>query len=332
MHFAIQQASEHASNAMRRNAHGKVVAVFSRSFYVELKPALICIGTSTLTNSPLNVISDAPSSVEWQTCGLQVGDPIETSPSHLSVAESLTFSWTEAEIWQPPDPPANWSRQSLSAGLGELDRLAATKLPDQGLGYNILSDQPDPGTRVADFAAHPIQHFQDWLQQSLTDPGFVSPEPLRRVVPLLGLGPGLTPSGDDFLGGAMIALHHLSQPAVARSIADLIREHGKRATTSISIAHLEAAAKGLGSELLHNAINGIMGGKHTITNDILMAVDQIGHCSGWDALAGAVIVLRIWLDIKASAKLHSLITSTKDPIGNQIGPVVERMLSEYWKK
>ena len=281
---------------------GRTVAVFSSSFYVKLGQALVCIGGNTLTNGPVNVVSQAPSGIDWRVNGVQVGTLVQTSPGHLHVAGGPTFSWADAELWRPPVQPSEWSPQTLREGLNELVQLAAARIPDQGLGYYILSDKPDASNIVSDFALIPIRHFRDWVRQSLVGRDTPLPETLRKIVPLLGLGPGLTPSGDDFLGGAMIVLHLLARPTMALAIAELIDQFAGQATTSISIAHLEAAAEGHGSVQLHDAINGIVAGKQGINDDLLSAIDRIGHCSGWDALAGAVTALRIWLEIKEAGK------------------------------
>jgi hypothetical protein len=54
-------------------------------------------------------------------------------------------------------------------------------------------------------------------------------------------------------------------------------------TSAISAAHLAAAAAGEGHEALHRVLNGELD---------LDALDAVGHTSGWDALAGAVAVMR----------------------------------------
>jgi hypothetical protein len=54
-------------------------------------------------------------------------------------------------------------------------------------------------------------------------------------------------------------------------------------TSAISAAHLAAAAAGEAHEALHVALTGKWN---------LDALAAVGHCSGWDALAGAVAVLR----------------------------------------
>jgi len=59
---------------------------------------------------------------------------------------------------------------------------------------------------------------------------------------VIGLGPGLTPSGDDVVAGALVVLALLSRldPRTARTVLDRARTH----TTALSSALLEAATMG----------------------------------------------------------------------------------------
>jgi hypothetical protein len=64
------------------------------------------------------------------------------------------------------------------------------------------------------------------------------------------------------------------------------------ATSPISAAFLRAAAEGLGCEALHEAISAILEGRTEALARHIEALGRIGHTSGWDALAGAVLVLQ----------------------------------------
>jgi len=60
------------------------------------------------------------------------------------------------------------------------------------------------------------------------------------------------------------------------------------ATGRISRAHLACAAEGECGETVHEAILALLeGGLPDLDR-----IDAIGHTSGWDALAGAVLALR----------------------------------------
>ena len=100
---------------------------------------------------------------------------------------------------------------------------------------------------------------------------------------LIGLGPGLTPSWDDYLGGALIGLQALGRARQAESLWRWLEPRLAARTSALSAAHLAAAAAGQGHEALHEVLNG---------SPALDKLDAVGHCSGWDALAGAVAVLR----------------------------------------
>jgi len=113
-----------------------------------------------------------------------------------------------------------------------------------------------------------------------------------RLVPLLGLGPGLTPSGDDVLGGALVALHLLGLDDLRDRIWSVLRPAAWSRTNEISRAHLAAAAAGYGSAALHALLADVITGNATALEAKIATVAATGHSSGWDALAGAMVVLR----------------------------------------
>jgi hypothetical protein len=110
---------------------------------------------------------------------------------------------------------------------------------------------------------------------------------------LLGLGPGLTPSGDDFVGGVLFA-RRLAAPedrAWAAAAADLV-ERARRRTHPISAALLADLAHAEGHEPLHDLIDALADGG--VRDRVRRAVDRLcalGHSSGWDILAGVLVGL-----------------------------------------
>ncbi len=105
------------------------------------------------------------------------------------------------------------------------------------------------------------------------------------VSDLVGLGPGLTPSGDDFLTGALAALAAVGQTNMRAALGRAVVAAAGQ-TSPLSASLLRAAAAGHVGENLHAMVAAI------ITGDADGAIDaatRIGHTSGWDALAGAVV-------------------------------------------
>jgi len=170
---------------------------------------------------------------------------------------------------------------------------------DLGLGpLNVLLKEFTPlavGTRIAVSTTRASVWTPPHSKLSLPVPELPIPKPIRKPgqafldwlsgkgepdASLIGLGPGLTPAGDDFIGGAMIALRTFGHATLADRIAAWALPLAKERTSRISRAHLHCAAAGEGHEALHDWLHGF--------NDRdYQRLARIGHTSGLDAVAGA---------------------------------------------
>ena len=130
----------------------------------------------------------------------------------------------------------------------------------------------------------PAQAFLDWLSN-----GARAAAP-RAANALFGLGPGLTPAGDDFVGGALIALRAAGQAALTDRISAWALALAEKSTGKISRAHLRCAAGGEGHEALHEFLRVLHQGQQAIER-ALAALSRVGHNSGRDAAAGALLAL-----------------------------------------
>jgi len=151
--------------------------------------------------------------------------------------------------------------------------IEQTAVPEEGLGCLLLGKR----NALAEHAAGALEGLDEWLRHGLAVP--------TEVEQLLGLGPGLTPSGDDYLGGAMVALHALARDKQAQALWRWLQPRVAARTSAISAAHLAAAAEGEAHEALHRVLQ-------EPSPAAFAALSAVGHCSGWDALAGAAAVLR----------------------------------------
>ncbi len=161
--------------------------------------------------------------------------------------------------WEP-----RMTRPSL-----DLKALRKAPLPAEGLGclvagkHNALVMHAQPALEAVD----------RWLE---------GPSLGQEAQALLGLGPGLTPSGDDYFGGVLVALRGIGRASQAQSLWRWLEPRLASRTSAISAAHIAAAAQGQAHEAIHEVLNGSLDFKR---------LDEVGHTSGWDALAGAVAVL-----------------------------------------
>ena len=109
---------------------------------------------------------------------------------------------------------------------------------------------------------------------------------------LLGLGEGLTPSGDDFLGGVLFGLRQQECADFDETWIDWDVVRGWVAdaaplTNRISHAILSDLAEGHGPEPLHDlARETLRGGSREVVAGHAARVIRIGNTSGWGLLAG----------------------------------------------
>ncbi len=283
--FEIAVMGRAARAAVAPASRGSVLAVFRRAFYVELDGgALACIGPPAMGAGPLNALAGLPDGLDWRASGLVAGAPAHVDATSLTIAGRFEFALDSAVEWSPARPADGWSRDSLAAGLAALRCAAQGYDLSDGLARLVMPDaQGDDALIVRGRAG--ARALRKWIAGDRTN------GPATAVRALIGLGPGLTPSGDDLVGGAMIALRALGRADDATALAQWALPIARAATGKISLALLSCAAEGEGAEALHRTIAPIMAGDGDAIAAGIAALDAIGHSSGWDALAGAVAAL-----------------------------------------
>ena len=274
-----------ARRVLADGMHGTVLATFRRCFYIEDDAGgLACIGNESIGAGPLN--ATVRGTGDFQVPAVRT--PAWVDGATLYIGDRLVLDLTGATDWLPNPVPANWTTATVSAGLDFLAGISRNKLPGDGLGrlIPVLIDARQPRAEDFDFpigrlAQTPINKLRTWVEG----------EPPAEACGLVGLGPGLTPSGDDFLGGMLIALRALGRDDMADQLGDLVLPIARKKTGKISAAHLSCACTGMGAAALHGLIGAIMTGDLAAISCGLDDVGDIGHSSGWDATAGAVCAL-----------------------------------------
>ena len=184
--------------------------------------------------------------------------------------------------WQ--SAPLECDAQQLRAGA-HLALTALDELPAKGL-LLWLGGRPLPVP--LEHAASRFKAIRDALAHNDL-PAFATAAP--RV---LGLGPGLTPSGDDFLGGIFFALAHAPRRAWLAQLpavqADL-RERCQTATNVISAALLDDLMHGSSYRALHVCLAALQDGQRSDIVASAQGVLRIGATSGADLLAGLLLAL-----------------------------------------
>lgn len=290
---------EPAWRALGRPAAWTVLAVFRRSFYCQNPDgAIVCVGTPAIGPGPLNALGEPAGGLEPLLPRLQPGLAAQQTDGVLWIAGWYGLALAGARVWRPApvSPPPSSGR--LGSGLRSLAARCDGRIPPDGLaaliphlarsGADPRPDDLPPGAEVARASLPGVLALVKWLTScwDTRDPCAAGPPDI--VEGLVGLGPGLTPAGDDFLGGALVALHALDRPELARRLAAWLLPRARRRTHAISLAHLACAANGEAAAHLHEVLAAVCSPGTPGLEAALARLAGIGHTSGWDGLAGAV--------------------------------------------
>jgi hypothetical protein len=178
----------------------------------------------------------------------------------------------------------------LVESCAALTQRAAIDAPEEGLARNI-SGVPETSGRqppLARVARPRIAIFERWLSGVLDGRHARVRAPEEAFQGLIGLGPGLTPSGDDFFVGALALLDAIGERDAHAALACAIIDALPGSTAPLSACFLRAATAAHVGEALHRAVSSL------ITGDVdaaIAAVEDIGHSSGWDMMAGVTTTL-----------------------------------------
>jgi hypothetical protein len=114
------------------------------------------------------------------------------------------------------------------------------------------------------------------------------------ITVLLGLGPGLTPSGDDALAGLFGAWQRLASPLDASLCQQLLRRAAAQAppaTTPVSAEFFFHLARGRLSEQVELLLAAIACGEAPAAASAVDRLGAWGHTSGRDCMAGVLAFL-----------------------------------------
>ncbi|WP_248965650.1 DUF2877 domain-containing protein [Sphaerisporangium perillae] len=269
---AASTALRPALESPRRPA--RVLAAFPLGVYLEIRtdtePFVVAVVTGDATRLPNAVV---------------IGDPL---PS-ISSGDEAAVGDGCVEIGRVTVHVRRWWDPSPPLGPVGLERLART-LP----AFTEICRAPgrEPGLDPGGAAA--------MLAEGCSDGSLVTA--ITAAERLMGLGPGLTPSGDDMLSGILVALRQFGLATgveravwVADWLAATVAFDARTRTTPISATLLHCAAQGQAcAEAL--AVLRAVAGLQSLEPAVRRLL-RLGHTSGadlaWGLRAGMSAVLRL---------------------------------------
>ncbi|GAA3645545.1 hypothetical protein GCM10022237_01260 [Nocardioides ginsengisoli] len=267
---------------------------------------LCCLSTDALDDAPRTIRLPATA---WARLGWRDGDAVAFSPGELRhrgagrADDGTTVVLAGAARWQPP--AADLSAVDVARLRHAADVLAGHLVPPAGRC-------PFEEASAAELARR-TGVLGDALRATDVDAAAAA---MRA---LIGLGAGLTPSGDDILTGLAVvaaASGSLGATALTALLAAVMAAPAlETRTTAVSAATLAEAADGRARQRVHDLVATIAAGADDPT---LAAAAQhvraIGHSSGADVLTGVRLGLVVEADLREEALLARIPTHPKETL------------------
>ena len=225
-----------------------------------------------------------------------VGTMCSLGNGYLHVGSNLVIRLSDAELWCP-----EWGLRSHKDAIEAPLRItaaidqAAFRSPPQGLFASVALPRVPRSDRGACNAVEQMSIAMasrgiESLCQASTELDLLGQ--LQDAVDLVGLGQGLTPSGDDLLGGFLYT-HHVLDSSYWRSLGSDLEgvdgwlQEARSLTNKISFAILADHAHGDAAAPLHDFLNAALNERPLeYLVQAACRVSAIGQSSGWDMLAG----------------------------------------------
>ncbi len=308
--FDATLVSDAIRPCLEQGGSGAVHSVFRAVLNLQTRAGLMTIGGPSVEPLPHGLLLAGP--LDFQTLGLRTGQQVVLNGTTIQIpAYGIDIDLSRAVSWSPrlpaTDPDLARARWRLRARHVRILAAAAVRAragSGDGLGDLIDHRGNAPLRPVARLAAPRLERLAEAVGNADRAAAGMAAESL------VGLGPGLTPAGDDALVGLAAAVTAMAGPGTLdatflRRVADTASSR----TTAVSTAFLRHATAGEFSAGLHRLLAVLIGPD---PSDVATTIERsvaLGATSGTDTLVGV-----LWgLDALTAAVLDS-----------RTGPVPER--------
>ena len=227
---------------------------------------VISIVTQGIGNGPFNLVVEDVFLFSEQ---LTLNSPVSISLTQL-ILGNLSVNTANAKLWNPqPDWKQLHGRRS-----DILHQLASVSFPVHKLSI--------PRSLLSEFTTSIVAADVSKSHNSAQK--------------ISGLGSGLTPEGDDFIMGAVLAAWIIHPLDIASALVHEITNAAAPLTTSLSAAWIKSAGSGDAGELWHDLFNAFLSADKMAVEGFKEKILGVGHTSGADALTGFLDVFNSYAE------------------------------------
>lgn len=273
---------------------GFVHSTFNRTLNIKCfeNGDLYTIACSKLDNGPNTLIIDVDN---MKSMKIVVDDRVRVENNLLYIANKLTISIDKVNIWESVLPSYTHNVEILKQNVMKMKEYINVHGVGGGMKKNVITQNAFEAEVSNMLENRTLLLFNELLNHRISSA-------LPHAISLVGLGPGLTPSGDDFLTGLFAVFNMKNSPFYPyRSFCEEVLKKTKTLTNDISYITLKKAAIGKVRESIISLLNSLL-----VEDDeeLILSLNKllnIGSSSGTDIALG--IVFGMEANIRAGGKV-----------------------------
>lgn len=277
--FAKSGDGNFIERVIHSNFSGFVHSTFKRSVNIHCVEdgELYTIACREIDNGPNTLILDVES---LESMDIEMYDQVYTTSKSICIGKKITIETGKATIWGKKLPQYPLNTDVIKTNITYMKQYINM--------HGTSGGMKSPLSHISPFEhemARIICERSNFLLAELLNKRMQ--HAVQHAVSLVGLGPGLTPSGDDFLVGLFTAFHLANSPLSSyKWFCEEVEKVAKELTNEISFMAIKQASTGQVRESIVSLLEAILSDDERELIISLQKVLNIGSSSGTDIALG----------------------------------------------
>ncbi|PPK83486.1 uncharacterized protein DUF2877 [Lacrimispora xylanisolvens] len=281
MHFNITTIGSYALEILNSVSEGLVHSVYRKTINIQLGDFLLALQADLSPVSPVSLITELDAA-SMETLPVSPGLKVKVSPGILTIYGSVSvinFYFLEADLFESKliskspkllrDTLKSVLDHTAAGGFSAIFAPSCMKEQENNLGAELVTAA----------AKNHLTACSTYMQTADYE------KATEELISLIGLGVGLTPSGDDFLCGVLAGL--ILTGNSDQTFTSILKNRISTSlnnTNDISRTFLRCALSSHFSKPIKDLVF------PASVEDIHASFEAVGHSSGFDSLCGIYYV------------------------------------------
>lgn len=285
MHFNITTIGSYALEILNSEPEGLIHSVYRKTINIQFGDYLLALQADMSSVSPVSLITELDAA-SMETLPVSPGLKVKVSPGVLSIygtVSVINFHFLEADLFESK-LISNSPQLSLDTLKSVLDHSTAGGFSTIFSPSCVKDQENNLGAELMTAAAKShLTACSTYMQKADYE------KASEELISLIGLGVGLTPSGDDFLCGVLAGL--ILTGNSDQTFTSILKKRigaNLNNTNDISRTFLQCALLSHFSRPIKDLV------LPASVEDIHASFEAVGHSSGFDSLCGIYYVYTLF--------------------------------------